>query len=94
MADETRDVGNAVPTCPLCGGKMELVHDQPAMKVCICVECHTGIHVPIKAWEASLAKAAPSSSRVVRPESDKATGQPPPEDVDGGAPGGGDFGYR
>lgn len=93
MSDATLAVCNAVPTCPLCGGTMELVHDQPAMKVCMCVECHTGIHVPIKAWEAGLARATPSASRVVRPESDKATGQAPPEDVDGGAPDEG-FGYR
>jgi len=29
---------------------MELVYDRPNTKVCVCVDCHTGIHVPAKAW--------------------------------------------
>lgn len=78
---------NTIPNCPVCGGTMDLVYDQPAMKVCMCGDCHTGVHVPIKAWDLLRAKArareAPAP-RVVRPERDKDTGQAPPEDIDGG----------
>ena len=63
---------------------MELVHDQPAMKVCICRGCHSGLHVPIRAWETLPATPRTGGSRVIRPESEKATGQAPPEDIDVG----------
>jgi len=35
---------------------MELVYDRPNAKVCVCVECHTGISVPGPAWDAALAR--------------------------------------
>lgn len=59
MAEASDEVCNALPTCPLCGSRMDIVYDQPAMKVCMCEACHTGIHVPIKAWEALLARVRP-----------------------------------
>lgn len=49
MTDVTPDVCDLIPTCPVCGGKMELVYDRPAAKVCVCRDCHTGISVPGKA---------------------------------------------
>jgi hypothetical protein len=35
---------------------MELVYDRPSAKVCVCVDCHTGLSVPAKAWNAALAR--------------------------------------
>jgi hypothetical protein len=50
MADDLPDLCEVMPTCPLCGGTMELVYDQPTTQICVCVDCHTGIHVPTGAW--------------------------------------------
>jgi len=50
-------VCEVVPTCPICGGKTEFVYDRPHLKVCLCVDCHTGINVPAEAWEISVALA-------------------------------------
>jgi hypothetical protein len=50
------DLCEVVPTCPLCGGRMELVYDRPKTKVCVCVDCHTGITVPAEAWAIALAR--------------------------------------
>ena len=30
---------------------MELVYARPNTKVCVCVDCHTGITVPTSAWK-------------------------------------------
>lgn len=56
MADATPDLCKVIPKCPLCGGIMELVYDRPNTKVCVCVDCHTGIHVPARAWAIASAK--------------------------------------
>lgn len=44
----------AMRLCPICGGKMELVYDRPNQKVCVCVDCHTGIQVPAGAWDKAM----------------------------------------
>lgn len=35
---------------------MEVVYDRPRTKVCVCVDCHTGITVPAEAWEVAKAR--------------------------------------
>ena len=45
------DLCEIIPACFVCGGKMELVYDRPTTKVCVCVECHTSITVPARAWD-------------------------------------------
>jgi hypothetical protein len=61
--EQTPEPCEVIPTCPICGGKMELVYDRPTAKVCVCSVCHTGISVPAKAWDIARArhKAKPTS---------------------------------
>jgi len=35
---------------------MELVYDRPGTKVCVCVDCHSGLTVPATAWEVANMK--------------------------------------
>jgi hypothetical protein len=42
---------DVMPVCPICGGKVEVVYDRRHLKVCVCVDCYTGIYVPISALE-------------------------------------------
>ena len=56
------DLCTVIPTCPLCGGRMELVYDRARVKVCVCTVCHTGISVPARAWAVAFQRGA------VRPE--------------------------
>jgi hypothetical protein len=37
--------------CPICQGSMETVYSRSHQKVCVCVDCHTTITVPAKAWQ-------------------------------------------
>lgn len=39
-----------IPSCGICGGRMELVYDRPHTKVCVCVDCHSSMTVPVAAW--------------------------------------------
>jgi hypothetical protein len=45
-----------IPLCPICGGTMELVYSRPSAQVCVCIECHTSITVPSRAWDVPHAK--------------------------------------
>ena len=54
MANNLPELCQAIPTCPLCGGKMEMVYDRPSTKVCGCVECHTAVTVPARAWDVAI----------------------------------------
>ena len=45
-----------IPKCPMCGGQMELVYDRPRVQVCVCVDCHTSITVPMNAWDVAVAR--------------------------------------
>jgi hypothetical protein len=45
-----------VPACPICDGRMEEVYDRFHQKVCVCIDCHTGITVPGTAWEVARIK--------------------------------------
>ena len=40
-----------VPSCPVCGGVMELVYSRFGENVVVCVDCQTGLTIPRKAWE-------------------------------------------
>lgn len=35
---------------------METVYDRPTTKVCVCVDCHSGLTVPATAWEVAKIK--------------------------------------
>ena len=39
------------PDCPICDGKMELVYDRFNQQVCVCTDCHSGLTIPVTAWE-------------------------------------------
>jgi hypothetical protein len=43
-------------TCPVCGGKLEMVYERPHQKVCACADCHTTITVPVVAWDIARVK--------------------------------------
>lgn len=49
---------DAVPICPICGGRMELVYDSPNLRVIVCVDCYSGIQIPAGAWDVALGKRA------------------------------------
>lgn len=56
VGDQLPGLCEVIPTCPLCAGRMELVYDRPKVKVCVCVDCHTGVSVPVRAWAVALAR--------------------------------------
>ena len=56
MDEPSTDLGEAIPACPACGGRMKLVYDRPKSKVCVCGDCHTGVTVPAEAWDLILAR--------------------------------------
>lgn len=37
--------------CPICGGLMETVYSRNRQKVCVCVDCRSGLTVPDTAWD-------------------------------------------
>ena len=39
------------PSCPVCGGVMELVYSRFGENVVVCVDCQTGLTIPRKAWD-------------------------------------------
>lgn len=45
-----------IPICLLCGGKMAVVYDRANATVCACVECHTAVTVPARAWDIAIAR--------------------------------------
>jgi hypothetical protein len=38
---------------------MELVYDRPTTKVFVCVDCHSGVTVPPKAWDVARMRGLP-----------------------------------
>ena len=50
MGDTTPDPSDVIPVCVICGGRMEVVYDRPNTKVCVCIDCHSGLTVPTSAW--------------------------------------------
>jgi ribosomal protein L37AE/L43A len=56
VSEQLPDLCEVIPTCPLCGGRMELVYDRPSTKVCVCVDCHSSFTVPAKAWAVAMAR--------------------------------------
>jgi len=43
-------------TCPVCGGKMEVVYNRHSQTVSVCIDCHAGITIPTSAWEVARTK--------------------------------------
>jgi uncharacterized protein YbbK (DUF523 family) len=40
-----------VPACPICEGTFERVYSRFGENVFVCMQCHTGLTVPRKAWD-------------------------------------------
>lgn len=57
--DPSGEPCEVVEDCPVCGGKMEVVYNRTQSKVCVCVDCHTGLSVPAAAWRVARAKRGP-----------------------------------
>ena len=56
MGDPTADPADVIPFCVVCGGRMEVVYDRPNTKVCVCIDCHSGLTVPTSAWRIARLK--------------------------------------
>jgi hypothetical protein len=54
--DDSPEPCGEIKTCPVCEGRMELVYDRHHQKVCVCVDCHSGLTVPASAWEVARYK--------------------------------------
>ena len=44
------DPCEVIDVCPICYGRMETVYDRHSQRVCVCVDCHSGLTVPDTAW--------------------------------------------
>lgn len=51
MGPPDSDSSRPVPPCPVCGAVIERVYSRFGENVYVCVECHTGISVPRRAWD-------------------------------------------
>ena len=58
MESPNSTAAKKVPPCPVCRGALERVYSRFGEHVYVCVECHTGITVPRRAWEIANAKNA------------------------------------
>lgn len=52
-----------IEVCPICGGKMQTVYSRHQQKVCVCVDCHSGLTVPDTAWTIARVKREAKSTR-------------------------------
>ena len=68
-APETRAEGAAtagpkprapITVCPICRGAMEQVYESGHLKVCVCIDCFSGIYIPVAAWD--VARKRPLTS--------------------------------
>jgi hypothetical protein len=50
--------------CPVCEGTMEVVYDRPSQKVFVCSDCHSGLTIPVGAWDVQESK----HNRRLKPE--------------------------
>jgi hypothetical protein len=48
-------------TCPVCGGRVEVVYARNNQQVSTCVDCGTGITVPTTAWDRAREKSQASA---------------------------------
>jgi hypothetical protein len=58
-ADDRDPLGQpceVLEVCPICGGRMEVVYNRIQAKVCVCVDCHSGVTVPAAAWDIARGK--------------------------------------
>lgn len=39
-----------IPACPVCAGKLEVVYHRYEQHVGVCIDCHTSLTIPAKAW--------------------------------------------
>ena len=49
--DRQPDKVPAVPNCPICDGRMEVVYHRNNQQVSVCTDCHSGLTVPATAMQ-------------------------------------------
>jgi hypothetical protein len=56
-SDSTQgDPCEVIEVCPICDGRMETVYNRNHQKVCVCIDCHSGLTVPDTAWNVARVK--------------------------------------
>jgi hypothetical protein len=58
MESPDSEAARKVPPCPVCGAALERVYSRFGDTVYVCIECHTGITVPRRAWDIADVKTA------------------------------------
>lgn len=51
LGDRSPDAGQVISTCPVCGGRMEIIYSRGHQDVSVCVDCGSDLTVPITAWD-------------------------------------------
>lgn len=46
----------AIPDCPICAGRLETVYNRHNQRVCVCMDCRSGLTIPGPAWEIARTK--------------------------------------
>ena len=49
-AEETPELCELVPDCPVCGSELTIAHAHAKLKICVCKECGTSLSIPDEAW--------------------------------------------
>jgi hypothetical protein len=39
-----------IPACPICAGRLEVVYERSHQHVANCIDCHTTVTIPGRAW--------------------------------------------
>ena len=51
VEERRQEATPALQSCPICGGRMEVVYARNNQQVCVCTDCHSGLTVPNTAWD-------------------------------------------
>jgi hypothetical protein len=60
--EDAPDPCEVIPQCPICNGRMEKVYDRYHQRVCVCVDCHTGLTIPANAVNVAKMKRSKESA--------------------------------
>lgn len=58
MTSPDSNLPQTIPPCPVCGAALERVYSRFGEAVYVCIECHTGVTVPRRAWDIAAVKKA------------------------------------
>lgn len=50
ILDDRRKNAPALPSCPICEGKTQVVYNRNNQQVIVCTDCRSGVTVPGSAW--------------------------------------------